>query len=67
MKIENFNNGLADIQHLIADEGKEFIRKTDLSKMGSEIYLGMNYHADPPRMDTAEDFDEIEINEEEET
>lgn len=60
MTVDPINNN-----HIIADEGKIFVRKADGMKYGSEIFLGNTYYIgkqklDPPHKDTADDFIEID-------
>ena len=55
---------------MIADEGKTFIRIVSGEDYGSEIYLGYSYYIggvkqDPPHKDIPEDFEEVDIPEEE--
>lgn len=55
---------------MIADEGKTFIRIVSGEDYGSEIYLGHSYYIggikqDPPHKDVPEDFEEVDIPEEE--
>ena len=56
--------------HMIADEGKTFIRIVSGEDFGSEIYLGYSHYIggvkqDPPHKDIPEDFEEVDIPEEE--
>lgn len=65
MKIDRTNAA-----HIIADTGKQFVRKSDGMQMGSEIYLGYTYFIggkklDTPRLEVAEDFEEVDIPDEE--
>lgn len=58
-------------KHIIADEGKIFIRKISGEDYGTEIYLGYSYYIggvlqDPPHLDVIEDFEEIDAPEPEE-
>lgn len=55
---------------MIADEGKTFIRIVSGEDYGSEIYLGYSHYIggvkqDPPHKDVPEDFEEVDIPEEE--
>lgn len=52
-------------KHIIADDGKVFIRKVSNEWYGPEIYLGYSYYIggvlqDPPHLDVIEDFEEID-------
>lgn len=52
-------------KHIIADDGKVFIRIADDFVYGSEIYLGYTYYIggvyqNPPHEDKIEDFEEID-------
>lgn len=52
-------------RHIIADEGKIFIRVVSGEDYGNEIYLGYSYYIggvlqDPPHLDVIEDFEEID-------
>lgn len=54
-----------DSKHIIADEGKEFMRIVSEERYGKEIYLGYSYYIggvlqDPPHLDVAEDFIEVD-------
>lgn len=56
--------------HIIADEGKTFIRIVSGEDFGSEIYLGYSHYIggvkqDPPHKDIPEDFKEVDMPEEE--
>lgn len=56
--------------HMIADEGKTFIRIVSGENYGSEIFLGYSHYIggvkqDPPHLDVPDDFDEVDIPEEE--
>lgn len=56
--------------HMIADEGKTFIRIVSGENYGSEIYLGYSYYIGgvkqvPPHLDVPEDFEEVDMPEEE--
>ena len=51
--------------HIIADEGKTFRRISSGEDFGKEIYLGYSYYIggvlqDPPHLDTAADFEEVD-------
>ena len=55
-----------DGNHIIADEGKVFVRKSDGLIFGEEIYLGYTWYVggeklDSPKLETPNDFDEIDI------
>ena len=55
--------------HMIADEGKTFIRIVSGEDFGSEIFLGYSYYIggvkqDPPHLDVPEDFEEVDMPEE---
>lgn len=57
---------VTNANHIIADEGKQFIRKSDGMQMGSDIYLGYTYfiggvQLETPHLDVAEDFEEVDI------
>ena len=59
-----------DSKHIIADEGKKFIRKEDGLDYGTEIFLGYTYYIngvriDPPKEEQIEDFDEVDMTPEE--
>lgn len=50
--------------HIIADEGKVFIRKESGENFGNEIYLGYSHYIggvlqNPPHKDIIEDFEEV--------
>lgn len=52
-------------KHIIADDGKVFIRIADDFVYGSDIYLGYTYYIggvyqNPPHEDKNEDFEEID-------
>ena len=47
-------------KHLIADEGKVFQRKYDLLVLGNEVILGYYKYDGVYRMETADDFIEID-------
>lgn len=52
-------------KHIIADDGKVFIRKSDDLIYGKEIYLGYTWYIGnvkltEPHLETVEDFDEID-------
>jgi hypothetical protein len=54
-----------DGNHIIAGEGKVFRRISSEEVYGKEIYLGYTYYIggvlqDPPHLDTAADFEEID-------
>lgn len=54
-----------DPKHIIADDGKEFIRIVSEERFGKEIYLGYSYYIggvlqDPPHLDVPEDFIEVD-------
>ena len=56
--------------HIIADEGKVFQRKSDGFVYGKEIYLGYTYYIggkklDEPHLEVVEDFEEIDAPQEE--
>lgn len=56
--------------HIIADEGKVFKRKSDGFIYGKEIYLGYTYYIggkklDEPHLEVVEDFEEIDAPQEE--
>jgi len=56
--------------HIIADEGKVFRRKSSGEIFGEEIYLGYSHYIGgvlqvPPHLDVPEDFEEVEYEEEE--
>lgn len=56
--------------HIIADEGKVFKRKSDGFIYGKEIYLGYTYYIggkklDEPHLEVVEDFEEIDAPKEE--
>ena len=56
--------------HIIADEGKVFRRKSSGEMFGEEIYLGYSHYIGgvlqvPPHLDVPEDFEEVEYEEEE--
>lgn len=56
--------------HIIADEGKVFRRKSSGEIFGEEIYLGYSHYIGgvlqvPPHLDIPEDFEEVEYEEEE--
>lgn len=56
--------------HIIADEGKVFKRKSDGFIFGNEIYLGYTYYIggkklDEPHLEVVEDFEEIDAPKEE--
>lgn len=56
--------------HIIADEGKVFQRKSDGFIYGEEIYLGYTYYIggkklDEPHLEVVEDFEEIDAPQEE--
>ena len=56
--------------HIIADEGKVFRRKSSGEIFGQEIYLGYSHYIGgvlqvPPHLDVPEDFEEVEYEEEE--
>lgn len=64
MKIDTNNE-----KHIIADEGKMFRRIVSQEDYGTEIYLGYTYYIggvlqEPPHLDVPEDFEEIDIPEE---
>ena len=51
--------------HIIADEGKVFRRKSSGELFGSEIWLGYSHYIGgvlqtPPHLDVPEDFEEID-------
>lgn len=53
-------------KHLIADEGKELVRRIDNQHFGKEIYLGYSHYiggklVSPPHEDKAEDFYEVDL------
>lgn len=57
-------------KHIIADEGKVFIRIADGNNYGSEIYLGITYYIGGKyikngHVDTPEDFKEIDDDDDE--
>lgn len=52
-------------KHIIADDGKVLIRKSDDLIYGKEIYLGYTWYIGnvkltEPHLETVEDFDEID-------
>ena len=54
-----------DPKHIIADDGKEFIRTVSEERFGKEIYLGYSYYIggvlqNPPHEDVIEDFTEVD-------
>ena len=56
--------------HIIADEGKVFQRKSDGFIYGKEIFLGYTYYIggkklDEPHLEVVEDFEEIDAPQEE--
>lgn len=57
-------------KHIIADEGKKFLRKSDGFDYGTEIYLGYTYYIggvklNEPHLETAEDMLEVDMTPEE--
>lgn len=57
--------------HMIADEGKTFIRKVSGEDFGNEIFLGYSHYIngvlqDPPHLDVPEDFEEVDAPDEDE-
>lgn len=53
-----------DERHIIADEGKHFVRRASQENYGKEIYLGYVHYIggkrqNPPHYDTPEDFEEV--------
>lgn len=60
---------IQDGNHIIAEDGKVFRRIVSGELYGNEIYLGYSYYIggvfqDPPHLDVAEDFEEIDSSEE---
>lgn len=60
MTIDTVNNN-----HIIATEGKEFVRISDNFNFGSELYLGYTYYLNgvalsEPVLEKIEDFMEID-------
>lgn len=56
--------------HMIADEGKTFIRIVSGEDYGNEIFLGYSHYIggvrqNPPHKDVPEDFEEVDIPKEE--
>lgn len=54
-----------DGNHIIAEKGKVFKRKSTGEYFGAEIYLGYSYYIggilqDPPHLDKPEDFEEVD-------
>lgn len=52
-------------KHIIADEGKEFIRISDNLRFGKEIFLGKTFwengeKLNEPKEETAKDFKEVD-------
>lgn len=57
-------------QHIIADEGKKIVRKSDNFNYGTEVYLGYTYYIggeklSEPHLETVEDMEEVDMTEEE--
>lgn len=53
-----------DPTHIIADDGKIFVRRDDLTEYGEDIYLGYTYYIngqklDVPHKDEAKNFMEV--------
>jgi hypothetical protein len=53
-------------KHIIADEGKEFIRISDNLRFGTEIFLGKTFYEngiklEEPKDESVEDFKEIDL------
>lgn len=52
-------------RHIIADDGKHLVRKSDGLELGKDYYLGYTYYIsglklDEPIYEVAEDFEEID-------
>lgn len=52
-------------KHIIADEGKEFVRVSDNLRFGKEVFLGKTFwengeKLDEPKEETANDFKEVD-------
>ena len=65
MHIEIRNNGIKDINVLIADGGKVLRRIGTDEIFGQEAWLGYSYYINgvkqnPPHLDVQEDFEEID-------
>lgn len=59
-----------DSKHIIADENKKFVRKSDGVNYGHEVYLGYTYYIggkllEEPHLEVPEDFDEVDMTPEE--
>ena len=52
-----------DNKHLIAEEGKVLARVNNLDDTYCEVFLGLYYHDGIMRMDTKDDFVEIDAEE----
>jgi len=51
-------NGIVMLQ---ADDNHIFVKKTDQTDMGDIIYLGMEFHTDPPTPDSEDNYWELPL------